>query len=170
MRPPTSPQVFRHVVQEANSDSRQTFLVFDENRNFVGLIDFSNIVRGLFQNAYVAYFAVAPHHRHGYMKAALMAALRYAFGPLRLHRVEANIQPGNIASLALVRGLGFTREGYSPKYLRVGGRWSDHERWAMLRENWSAIHPGLRKNTPHAARVVGTPASTHRPRAARSAG
>jgi len=61
--------------------------------------------------------------------------LNYAFVRLELHRVEANIQPGNVASIALVRRAGFTQEGYSRRYLKISGRWRDHERWALLAED-----------------------------------
>jgi ribosomal-protein-alanine N-acetyltransferase len=67
---------------------------------------------------------------------AIQLILRYAFTKLKLHRVEANIQPENLASLALIKRAGFTREGYSRRYLRIGGRWRDHERWALLAEDW----------------------------------
>jgi len=59
-----------------------------------------------------------------------------AFGELGLHRVEANIQPGNAPSIALAEGAGFKREGFSPRYLKIGGRWRDHERYAILAEDW----------------------------------
>ena len=58
------------------------------------------------------------------------------FGELGLHRVEANIQPGNAPSIALAEGAGFKREGFSPRYLKIGGRWRDHERYAILAEDW----------------------------------
>jgi ribosomal-protein-alanine N-acetyltransferase len=59
------------------------------------------------------------------------------FGDLGLHRVEANIQPGNTRSIGLVQRLGFEKEGFSRRYLKVGGEWRDHERWALLAEDFS---------------------------------
>ncbi len=64
--------------------------------------------------------------------------IQLAFREYRLHRLEANIQPDNAPSIALVRGLGFELEGYSPRYLKIGGRWRDHERWAIRSETWRA--------------------------------
>jgi ribosomal-protein-alanine N-acetyltransferase len=70
------------------------------------------------------------------MREAIQLVLREAFVELRLHRLEANIQPGNQASLALAKGAGFKREGFSPRYLKISGRWRDHERWALLADDW----------------------------------
>jgi ribosomal-protein-alanine N-acetyltransferase len=72
------------------------------------------------------------------MTESLALVLREAFITLRLHRVEANIQPANTASIALVRRLGFELEGMSPRYLKIGGRWRDHERYALRVETWRA--------------------------------
>ena len=81
---------------------------------------------------------MALKEQDGYMTEALQLALHYAFKSLRLHRLEANIQPSNAASIALVKRAGFVLEGYSERYLKVCGRWRDHERWAITAERWRA--------------------------------
>lgn len=98
----------------------------------VGCIEITQIVYGPLRSAYLGYYAFAGHARQGLMREGLLQAVRLAFRTLRLHRLEANIQPGNRASIALVRACGFQREGYSPRYLKIRGRWRDHERWAIL--------------------------------------
>ena len=76
---------------------------------------------------------VARSDQHEFLVAVRASrALQHAFKSMKLHRLEANIQPGNAASIALVRSCGFSKEGYSPRYLKIGGRWRDHERWAIL--------------------------------------
>jgi len=65
------------------------------------------------------------------MTEAVRRAVTIAFEDFGLHRLEANIQPGNHASIALVKRLGFRLEGFSPQYLQIGGEWRDHERWAV---------------------------------------
>jgi [ribosomal protein S5]-alanine N-acetyltransferase len=72
----------------------------------------------------------------GYMAQGLRAVVSHAFRRLRLHRLEANIQPENEASRRLIQRLGFRQEGLSPRYLKVAGRWRDHERWALTTEEW----------------------------------
>jgi ribosomal-protein-alanine N-acetyltransferase len=98
----------------------------------VGYVGVTNVVRGNFLSAYLGYYAFAGHERQGLMTEGLTLVARHAFGALGLHRLEANIQPDNGPSLALVRSCGFAKEGYSPRYLKIGGRWRDHERWALL--------------------------------------
>jgi ribosomal-protein-alanine N-acetyltransferase len=101
-------------------------------------MNLNQIYRGGFQGAYLGYYVGAPFAGQGYMREAMQLILRYAFERLKLHRLEANIQPGNSASLALVKRAGFIREGYSRRYLRIGRRWRDHERWAIIAEDWKA--------------------------------
>lgn len=98
----------------------------------VGVINISEIIAGAFHSAYLGYYAMARFARQGFMTEALGMATHFAFDDIGLHRLEANIQPANGASLALVKRLGFQKEGYSPRYLRIDGEWRDHERWALL--------------------------------------
>ena len=115
------------------------FVVLRESGALAGVINVSEIVRGAFESAYLGYHAFVPHAGRGYMTEGLALALHWIFDELRLHRVEANIQPGNRPSIALAQGAGFRREGFSPRYLKIGGRWRDHERWALLAEDWRAL-------------------------------
>lgn len=99
-----------------------------------GVFTVSQIVRGAFQSAYLGYYAHQAHAGQGLMREALEQVLDHAFGPLDLHRVEANIQPANAPSIALAAGAGFRLEGFSPRYLLIGGQWRDHERYALTVE------------------------------------
>jgi ribosomal-protein-alanine N-acetyltransferase len=98
----------------------------------VGMFNISNMVLGPFRSAFLGYYAFAGHQGQGLMSEGLRAVVRHAFTSLKLHRLEANIQPDNASSIALVQACGFSLEGYSPRYLKVGGRWRDHERWAIV--------------------------------------
>jgi ribosomal-protein-alanine N-acetyltransferase len=131
--PPDSPAKFRAHLMRMRPPSNYAFLICRRSdQAAIGVINLTNVVRGQFQSGYLGYYAFAGYEGQGYMKAGMNAVVRHAFKVLRLHRVEANIQPGNVASLALVRACGFRREGYSPRYLKINGRWRDHERWAIL--------------------------------------
>jgi [ribosomal protein S5]-alanine N-acetyltransferase len=130
---PETPAKYRAYLKQMAPPSNYAFLVCRKHdRVAVGVINISNVVRGLFQSGYLGYYAFAGHEGQGYMKEGLRSVIRHAFKVLRLHRLEANIQPANAASRALVVACGFKQEGYSPRYLKIGGRWRDHERWAIL--------------------------------------
>ena len=105
----------------------------------IGVFNLSEIVRGAFESSYLGYYAFAPHTGQGYMSEGLNLVLGLAFAKLRLHRLEANVQPTNRRSVSLVRRAGFTREGFSRRYVKIAGRWRDHERWAMLAEDWRRL-------------------------------
>jgi [ribosomal protein S5]-alanine N-acetyltransferase len=101
-------------------------------RELVGVVNFNAIVMGVFRSAYAGYWGYARTGGRGLMTDALRAAVRYGFEELGLHRIEANIQPENVRSIALARRSGFVKEGFSPRYLFVGGAWRDHERWTIV--------------------------------------
>jgi len=113
------------------------YLLFrSDDHALLGVFNFSEIVRGAFLSAYLGYMGFLPHARQGYMTEGMALALDVAFRKLRLHRVEVNIQPTNARSLALAQRIGFTREGFSRRYVKIAGRWRDHERYAILAEDW----------------------------------
>ena len=113
----------------------------------VGVVNINSIIRGRFQNGSLSYAAFAATAGQGYMSEGLGLVLRYAFGQLRLHRLEAQIQPGNHASVGLVQRLGFRDEGYSPGLLFIDGAWRGHERWAITSDMIDVVptvpHPSL---------------------------
>jgi ribosomal-protein-alanine N-acetyltransferase len=132
--PPRDAAGFQRQLARCDGVANFAFVVYlPASGELAGIITLTNIVRGLFCSGYLGYYAFAGFERQGHMRRGLDAVVRHAFTKLQLHRLEANIQPGNAASLALARGCGFRKEGFSPKYLKIGGRWRDHERWAIVR-------------------------------------
>jgi ribosomal-protein-alanine N-acetyltransferase len=143
--PPSTPALFRAWLARLDDRGRHaSYLALRvDDGSLVGVFNFSEIVRGAFQSTYLGYYAFAPNAARGYMTEAFLLALDAAFGRLRLHRVEANVQPGNERSVALVERVGFAREGFSRRYVKVAGRWRDHVRYAMLAEDWTAARSAL---------------------------
>jgi [ribosomal protein S5]-alanine N-acetyltransferase len=134
---PLSPESFDAWLSRSRRENAGSYLVcVKETRAIAGVFNLSEIVRGPFQCAYTGYYAHQAHAGNGYMREGLELLLRHAFRTLGLHRLEANIQPENAPSIALVRGAGFRLEGFSPRYLKINGRWRDHERWAITVEDW----------------------------------
>ncbi len=134
---PTDDEAFdAYVVDSRRPDFEAMIVCRREDHAILGFFNLSHITRGSLQSAYLGYAVGATFANQGYMREGIELVLRDAFLTLRLHRIEANIQPGNQASIALARGAGFSREGFSPRYLKIGGRWRDHERWAILAEDW----------------------------------
>lgn len=135
--PPKDRHAYAAWLRRIRRPSTEGHLVIDDAQDaLVGVININEVVKGAFESGYLGYYAFEPHAGRGLMHAGLRLVIARAFGELRLHRLEANIQPENVASIALVKRLGFSCEGFSPRYLKLGGRWRDHERWALLRENW----------------------------------
>jgi [ribosomal protein S5]-alanine N-acetyltransferase len=137
--PPTQPKQFAAFLKRCRQPDCACFLVCRvEDGAVVGSINLSQIFLGGFRNAYLGYFVGEQYAAKGYLSEAINLILEYAFKHLKLHRLEANIQPGNVASLSLVKQVGFTREGFSRRYLKICGRWRDHERWAIIAEDWKS--------------------------------
>ena len=155
VHPATDLKRYRAYLERLdNGNAFGFFVARAEDHALVGVINVNDVIMGGFRSGSLGYYAGAAYAGRGYMSAGLALVLDHAFFTLDLHRIEANVQPGNAASLALVRRLGFRKEGFSPAFLRIGGEWRDHERWAMLNEEWMAAHRTAPTAVAHVSQVV----------------
>lgn len=137
--PPDSVDEFLRYLEKPAATHIKTVLKLASGE-LVGVVNISEIVRGGFQSAYLGYYAFVPHQNKGLMREGLSQVIGEAFGKHGLHRLEANIQPANSASIKLTKSLGFRHEGFSPRYLKINGEWRDHERFAITAEEWDELN------------------------------
>ncbi len=131
-------QIHRQRREWQEDKAYPLFIVDRLTDQVVGRVAFNNVVRGVFQNAYLGYWIDVQHARKGLMTEALRLAMGAAFGPMGLHRLQAAIIPRNTASLAVIRKAGFRQEGLAERYLRIAGEWEDHVIFALTAEEWRA--------------------------------
>jgi ribosomal-protein-alanine N-acetyltransferase len=131
-------RTFDELVEQYDRDARAgralPFAVEVEGR-FVGQLSAGSIVLGSFRSCYIGYWVSRAVAGQMVIPTALALAGDYAMGQLGLHRLEVNIRPENSASLAVVRKLGFRREGLRPHYLHIAGAWRDHLSFALTTED-----------------------------------
>ncbi|MFV0132764.1 GNAT family N-acetyltransferase [Streptomyces sp. HMX87] len=135
--PPDSAEAYAAYAGRLIEDpAKAGFLVCEKTDGAIaGFININNIVEDGFMSGALGYGAFAHAAGRGLMREGLDLVVRYAFGPMRLHRLEINVQPGNTASIALARACGFRLEGFSPRFLYIDGAWRDHQRWAVTAES-----------------------------------
>ncbi|MGD9592263.1 MAG: GNAT family N-acetyltransferase [Candidatus Berkiella sp.] len=134
---PLTSVAFQAFYERSLKENQSSFLVLLQN-NIVGVFNISEIVRGNFQSAYLGFYSAIDYAGQGWMSKGLKLLQAYAFNDLKLHRLEANIQPQNVASINLVKRNGFREEGFSPRYLQINGKWCDHLRFAITQEEWQS--------------------------------
>lgn len=135
--PPQNDREYKDYIDRCqNKDFEGLLICHSTDNQIIGVVNLSQIFYRSFQNAYLGYYVDVDFVNRGLMSEGVRLAIDYAFDTLSLHRVETNIQPENIASINLVKGLGFTKEGFSRRYLKINGEWRDHERWALTVEDW----------------------------------
>jgi [ribosomal protein S5]-alanine N-acetyltransferase len=106
----------------------------EEPERIIGYINVSDIIFGVFDSCRVGYKIDKDERNKGYMQEALKKVAELLFDELGLHRIEANVMPGNAPSIKLLKNLGFVEEGYSKKYLRIDGKWQDHMNFALIND------------------------------------
>ena len=136
VKSPQTKEEFQKYLERINLPNQMAFLACNPIGDILGVFNISEIVRGAFQSAYLGFYAVADYSGKGYMSQSIKLVLKNIFEEMKLHRIEANIQPENFLSINLVKSNGFVKEGFSPRYLNINGFWRDHERWALTYEDW----------------------------------
>ena len=109
-----------------------------EDGALLGRIALRGVMRGAFLSAHLGYWVDGGQQSKGVATEAVRKAVSFAFDTLGLHRVEAAVMPKNAASLRVLAKLGFRKEGESPRYLQIAGRWEDHHLFALTEEEWPA--------------------------------
>ena len=131
------PKFFDQYLRRIKMGQLLGFFIFTKDEGeFVGVINMNSIRLDPFGSATLGYYADEKHAGKGYMKEAIRMVLDHGFNKIGLIRVEVNVQPGNEASIALVKSTGFTKEGFSRKFLKIGTEYKDHERWAMIADDF----------------------------------
>lgn len=129
-------------AREMELGSAWPLFVFDpEDEALLGAVTLSNIRRGVAETGTLGYWVGQPHAGQGVGTAAVRAMLAYAFGPLKLHRVEAACLPSNAASRRVLEKTGFRHEGLARAYLKINGRWADHLLFGVLNSEFAPTVP-----------------------------
>ncbi len=130
--------ILQKIEQEILLDSQEQqlslYLSRIAEKQIIGNVTLSNIVRGPFQSCFLGYKMDEEATGHGYMNEAVAKIIEIAFHDLRLHRIEANIMPRNKRSIQVVKKNGFFYEGVSKNYLKINGKWEDHAHYVLLNE------------------------------------
>lgn len=131
--PKSSLEYLQYLKKYTNNDKNKSYLICEQTSNqILGVVNINEIIRGCFQNAFLAYYATLDGINKGIMFQALQLVIKIAFDELKLHRLEANIQQENTKSIKLITKLNFVYEGLSKNYLFINNQWRDHKRYSLL--------------------------------------
>lgn len=141
--------MLRSLRRQAREGTALPFAITYDGR-FAGQLTVGNVVRGAFNSAYVGYWVDEAVAGRGVMPSALALVVDHCFAAARLHRIEANIRPENVASQRVVEKLGFREEGLHLRYLAIDGAYRDHIGYAVTTEDvpegmvrrWHGIREG----------------------------
>ena len=123
----------RRYTEDVRTDQAYAFFVFRKSDEaLMGGLTLANIRRGVAQAGSLGYWMGEAFARQGYMTESVRALIPFAFGPLRLHRLEAACIPTNTASMRLLENTGFAREGLARQYLCINGIWQDHLLYGLV--------------------------------------
>jgi RimJ/RimL family protein N-acetyltransferase len=127
-----------HVLSAAGT-AQQLVVVRKQDRKVIGtvlLFRFEETSARL----ELGYVIGRAHWRQGYAREALVAVIQHAFQKLSIRRVEAEVNPNNLASNALLRNLGFAHEGILRQRWVAKGVAYDVNVYGLLASEWWQRH------------------------------
>ncbi len=126
---PTFFEMIRHYNREARELRSISFAIWlneGGRESFIGQITLGGVVLGAYRGAHIGYWIDQRYANRGYTTRAVTALTNFAFTEIRLHRIEINLRPENVASRKVAEKCGYTLEGVRPRYLHIAGEWRDH--------------------------------------------
>lgn len=116
------------------------FGVFLSSSNqLIGRVNLSNVVRGAWESCTMGYFMDEKCNGQGFTTEAARLAVKFAFGPGGLHRVQAAVMPRNVGSIRVLEKAGFRYDGFSEYYLKINGIWEHHNLYSITREYFLGV-------------------------------
>jgi [ribosomal protein S5]-alanine N-acetyltransferase len=136
IRLPTESAAFKKYLSKFDNEHAYFFVIRDAySESIVGFASLTGIEREPYWRGRLGYGVFEQYARMGYMSSGLEQIIDFAFKSVKLHRLEADIQPENIPSKRLVEKAGFTCEGVSRGFIHLDDEWMDHERWVLTRDH-----------------------------------
>ena len=124
----------------STNDEAYSFLIFkNENTEFIGELNISNIQRGIIQSCSIGYWIAKKYEGLGMMSESLELIKSFIFHQLKLHRIEAACLPHNSPSLKVLLKNGFKIEGTARKLLKINNKWQDHTVFSYLYEDYKNL-------------------------------
>ena len=124
--------------KEAEPRNRFTFLIENNDQQFVGIISIG-IIKTQYKNAEIWYKIRPEFWGKGYATEAVKAIIKFGFKNLLLHRIEAGCAVGNVASYKVLEKAGMYREAHTRKLLPLKSGWSDNYGYAILEEDFFKV-------------------------------
>ncbi|EFC79908.1 GNAT family N-acetyltransferase [Parafrankia sp. EUN1f] len=127
-------QMMHRLRAQSRAGAALAFVIAIDGR-LAGQLTVSTIVRGAFNSAQVGYWLDGARAGRGITPTALALVTDHCFGPVGLHRLEANVRPENAASRRMLTKLGFREEGLHRRFLAIDGEYRDHICFALTTED-----------------------------------
>ncbi len=125
------------LFEETQAARKSAYFIAVQTEKIIAHCSLTNIVYGPLEACHIGYGVDEDFEGKGLMTEVCKEALHHAFNNLRLHRVMAAYMPMNNRSGALLRKLGFSKEGLAIEYLKINGVWEDHILTSLLNPNKS---------------------------------